>query len=399
MTTFLNLDFDKDIYWKFFRKHLLYTLLWFLGISIFVFRVDSSLLKMLPENLLWINNVVPFVFIAIVLFVMLRTRWYYNFSLVFYPLLLIFWFVPKTILNKGKIYLLSGYANFIYTRIKRYKSSIVHIVLLTSIILLLVITDSDSIRIISIVYFSFFYFKIVLKYVGQSFQPAQLFGANIDKTLDDLIKSPEHSTKIIKSFEHNKTDENLPEDERNFKRIKRLIIANSIVEILGTNLNSFKGKRAFVIAWVYQLIGFVLLTFTYYTFINLELYIVTPESFKTTLEPSLFDFFYYTMKTVTFGNIESIVPVSVLARIIEIFSFSTVGVFIFIIVTSVIFSFRQDKISANIQKATAVCTSQNDFISKHVFAEYKVDIATVLLETTSIRESVGNIKNSLERIL
>jgi hypothetical protein len=234
--------------------------------------------------------------------------------------------------------------------------------------------------------------------VKQSFQPAQLFGADIDKTLDQLIDSPEQSYKIIKSFEENKEDEKLPEDERNFKRVERLIIANSIVEFLGTNLSSFKGKRAFVISWIYQLIGFVFITFAFYTFLNFQLYHAFSDSFSVTVEPHFFDFLYYTIKTVTFGNIESLIPMSIVARIIEMLSFLTVGVFILIIVTSVIFSMRQDKINANIQKATKVCLAQNKYIVQHIQGKYNVDVNTVLNEVSSIRKSVENIRKSFERL-
>lgn len=399
MTTFLNLDIDKPIYWKFFRKHLLYSTLWILGIWILIFRGDSIFLAGIPEDLNWINNTVPFLYISVVIGVMIKTKWYYNLSIIFYPFLLIFWFIPKTVLNKGKVYLLSGYANLVFVRIKRFKSTIIHSTLMIGIILLLATTNSQIIRVVSMVYFSFVYYKVVIKYIKQSFQPAQIFGADIDKKLDGLIKSPEQSFSIIKSFEEVKADEKLPEEEKNNKRIERLIIVNSIVEFLGANLNNFKGKRAFVISWIYQLIGFVFITFTFYTFLNYQLFHAFPENYEITGEPNLFDLLYYTIKTVTFGNIESISPVGYIARTIEVLSFLTVGVFILIIVTSVIFSLRQDKINANIQKATEVCIAQNKYIAKHIQLTYNVDINTVLKEASSIRNSVENIRRSFERIL
>ncbi|MBA7586914.1 hypothetical protein ES708_28921 [subsurface metagenome] len=249
------------------------------------------------------------------------------------------------------------------------------------------------------IYLSFFYFKIVVKYIKQSVQPAQLFGTNVEKSLDSLIKEPEKSYSYIKNFEENKSDEKLSDEEKKLKRVERLIIVNSIFEYLGTNLNSFKGKRAFVISWIYQLIGFVILTLTYYTFMNFELFIIDNSNFTTTIQPTIFDFFYYTIKTITFSNIESIVPVSVLARIIEILSFFTIGVFVLIIVTSVIFSIRQDRINDNIKKATEVCLSQNEFIAQHIKLQYSMDITTVFKEAKSIKESIDNIKKAIERIL
>ena len=248
-------------------------------------------------------------------------------------------------------------------------------------------------------YLSFFYYKIVVKYVNQSFQPAQLFGVNVEKSLDTIIKSPEKSYSIIKTYEENKGDDKLPEEERNIKRVERLIIVNSLIEYLGTNLNSFKGKRAFVISWIYQLIGFIILTLSYYTFINFELFNIDKSNFLTTIEPGVFDFLYYTIKTVTFSNIESIVPQSNFAKIIEIITFLNVGVFILIIVTSVIFSLKQDRINENIQKATEVCIAQNRFIARHIKIHYQMDIESIIIETISIKKSIENIKKVIEKLL
>ena len=398
-STFINLELDKPIYWKFLLKHIFYSITWVLGIWIIIFRGDYFLFDLLPENYDWIVKIIPFVFIVFVLFFMIKSKWYYNLSLIFYPILLVFWFLPKAVLNKGKIYLLSGYLNFLYNRIKRFKSTIIHGSASIVAILLLLFTDSDIVRICSMVYFSFFYYKVVIKYIRQSLQPAKLFGANVEKSLDELIEKPEKSYTILKSFEENKSDEKLKEDERKIKRVERLIIANTLIEYLGSNLNGFKGKRAFVISWIYQLIGFVIITVTYFTFINFELFIIDNTSFKTTIEPTLFDFFYYSSKTFIFSNIESILPVSILARIIEILSFLTVGVFVLIIVTSVIFSLRQDRINENIQKATEVCLAQNKFIAQHVKIHYKMDIESVLIEAGTIKNSIENIKKTIERIL
>lgn len=325
-STFINLDIDKPIHWKFLIKHVIFSVTWILGILIVIFRGDFILTKVLPENYVWIVRIIPFVFIILVLTLMIKSKWYYNLSLIFYPFLLIFWFIPKTVLNKGKIYLLSGYVNFIFNRFKRFKSTIIHTSITILAILLLIFTDSNVVRICCMLYFSFFYYKIVIKYIRQSLQPIQLFGVNIEKSLDEFIKNPEKSHSIIKSFEESKSDEKLKEEEKRIKRVERLIIANAFIEYLGANLSGFKGKRAFVISWIYQLLGFVILTITYFTFINFELFIIDNGNFKTIIEPSLFDIFYYTVKTFIFSNIESIIPVSILARLIEIFSFLTIGV-------------------------------------------------------------------------
>lgn len=398
-STFINLDIDKPIHWRFLIKHIVFSATWILSIWIIIFRGDYFLINLLPEDYDWIIKIIPFTLIGVILIFMIKSKWYYNLSFIFYPILLTFWFIPKTILKKGKIYLLSTYIDFIYNRFKRFKSTLIHTSITVITILLLLLINSDIIRIWSMLYFSFFYYKIIVKYIRQSLQPVKLFGADIDKSLDFLIKQPEKSYALIKSFEENKSDEKLAENEIALKRVERLIIANSLIEYLGANLNGFKGKRAFVLSWLYQLFGFVIITVIYFTFLNFELYTVNNSSFNVTTGITLFDFFYYTVKTFIFANIETIFPIGVIARIIEIISFLIVGVFILIIVISVIFSLRQDKINANIQKATEVCLTQNKFIVQLIKQKYQMDIETVLEEVSSIKNSIEKVKRTIEKIL
>ena len=248
-------------------------------------------------------------------------------------------------------------------------------------------------------YFSFLYYLIVIKYIRQSLHPVKLFGINFEKKIDELINKPEKSYILVNSIADVNHDEKLNEEEKKLKKVERLIIIKSIIEHFSTNLNGFRGKRALIISWVFQILGFVAISIVYFTFLNYELFLINNSNFLTTLDPGVFDFFYYTAKTFIFSNIEAIVPISILAKIIEIISFLTVGVFIFIIVTSIIFSLRQEKVNDNIKKATEFCAVQNNFITKQVEIQYQMDIESVLLDMKTIKKSVDNIKKVIEKIL
>lgn len=397
--TFISLEIDKPTPRKFLIKHIVYSLTWIMGILILVFRGDLYLSITLSESYEWVMRIIPYIYLVLVITLMLFSKWYYSLCLLFYPTLLIFWFIPKIVLKKGKIYLLSSYVNLIVNRIKRFKSTIIHILITLFSVLLLFLTDSNVVRIISMIYFSFFYLKVVFKYIKKSLQPIQLFGINVEKAIDEVIKNPETSHSLLKSIEESKSDEKLDEEEKKVKRIIRLLKANTIIEYLAANLSGYKGKRAFIISWICQLLVFMLITVTYFTFINFELYIIDNESFKIMVEPSLFNFFYYTIKTLVFSNIESILPISIIAKIIEILSFFNVSVFAFIIIASIILSLKQDRIDNNIKKAHDVCVVQNGYIAEYIRQNYQMDIQSLLTETGIIKSSVENIKKIIEKIL
>ena len=398
MVTFLNLDIEKPVHWKFLIKHVLYSTIWILGVSILVFRVDFYLHHYLPDNLDWVIKIFPFIFLCFVFFLIFKTKWYYNLVLIFYPILVMIWFLPKMILHRGKIYLLSNYISYVFKRFKHFKRSVFHFGLFVVTIFILIITDSNIIRTLSMLIMTYFYYRYVIGYVKLSFRPAQLFGTAIDKSIGEYLESPTKKFSLVKTLEEQKSDKKLTEEEQKKKRLERLIIWNFVIESFSNNLNGFKGKKAFVISWIYQLIGFIAISLTFFTLINFELFLINNNHFTIIGNPKLFDFFYYTIKTITFNNIDNIMPLSSMAKIIEIFSFLTLGVFLLIFVTSVIFSLRQDRINENIKKATDLCIYQNEAIAEHIKLNYQTDITTVLNEAVNIRNSIENLKKVIEKI-
>jgi hypothetical protein len=245
---------------------------------------------------------------------------------------------------------------------------------------------------------SYFYFCYIASYIKKSFRSPQLFGANIEKSIEDIILSPDGGMFLIKTIEEQKVNEKLTEDDAKIKKLERLIIINFLIAYFKENLSGFNGKKAFVISWIYQMIGFLFITLSFYTFLNFELYIINSKYYTIIGTPNLFDFFYYTIKTITFNDINIIIPNSVFAKTIEILSFLTLGIFLLIIVTSIIFSLKQDRISDNVKKATELCMMQTDVIAEHIRNKYQTDIETVLRESSNIKSSLANLKQVIEKL-
>ena len=93
-----------------------------------------------------------------------------------------------------------------------------------------------------------------------------------------------------------------------------------------------------------------------------------------------------------------IIPSSPLSKIIETFTFFTLGIFLLVIITSVIFTLRQDKINENISKASDLCLQQNKAIVEHIKEAYETDITTVLNESLVIKKSLESIKKTVGKI-
>ena len=143
---------------------------------------------------------------------------------------------------------------------------------------------------------------------------------------------------------------------------------------------------------IYQLTLFLTITVAFYTFVNFELFIINSNNYSIVGSPNSFDFFYYTIKSITFSNIETIQPISVIAKVIEILSFITLGIFSLIFVVSIIYSLRQEKFSENIKQAKDFCIAQDKIISNHIKEKYNTDIQTVINKSGKIKASLEILK-------
>lgn len=398
MTPFFNISLNKPIHWIFFLRHLLYSTIWILGIAIIIFRLDLLLINTFEIVNPLLQNIFPFLFLGIVLIIMFLTKWYYNIVLIMYPILSIFWFLPKFILANGKIYLFSNYISSIFNFFKTFKRNIIELFIFVVTILLLSMTSSIIVRIVSMFIFSYFYYRFLIRYIRKSFTPPQLFGINIENAIEGIIVSPTKNMFLIKSIEDQKIDEKLPEDEANIKRIEQFIWINYIISRFKDNLIGFNGKKAFIISWIYQLVGFFIITLLFYTFLNYELFNIDADNFIISSAPRLFDFFYYSIKTITFSNINILLPSSSIAKSIEILSFLTLGIFLLIFVISIIFSLRQDRISENIKKATDLCINQTQIIDEHLRIKYKTNIDAFIMESQRIKTSLENIRKIIDTL-
>src|SRR5665647_421826 len=105
MSSFLNITLDKKIQSKFLSKHIIFSLFWIIGILIFIFRIDVVIIDKFGENLNWLKVFVPTLYFFFLILTFFFLKWYYVLAFFLYPLLMIFWFIPKSVLSIGKVYL------------------------------------------------------------------------------------------------------------------------------------------------------------------------------------------------------------------------------------------------------------------------------------------------------
>lgn len=109
-------------------------------------------------------------------------------------------------------------------------------------------------------------------------------------------------------------------------------------------------------------------------------------------------FVFYTFKTVTFSDIQNIIPVTPLAKIVEMLSFFILGVLILIIVFSIGFSLRQSKIDEDTRLIKQFCDDKSNLIRSYVKDNYNKDFNQLLKETDSIKNVIKEVRSIYDRV-
>lgn len=399
MPTFLNFNLDKKVNTNFLAKHILFSTFWIVGIMLFVFRLDLLLIEKYSSSLQWLKISLPTLYFILLTVSFFFLRWYYILAFFLYPLLLVFWFIPKTVLINGKIYLFGNYLTSVLSKLAHFKRTMFYLFWIVTTLILFATIPSNWVRWLAIFTFSFFYSRYVFKILKKSFQQPSLFGEDLEEKVREMInKNNSDESLVIKSFINQQDDEKLELSERREKQIRRSIIANHAIELLTNKLNGFKGRKAFVISWIYSSLKFLFYAVLFFWFLNVQLYKIDHSNFIFNGTMPAFDFLYYTLKTITFGDIETVKPISVLARISEISSFFTIGIFFLVIFVSVFLSLKQDKMNENVKLTTDLFQSENMTLAKYFKDQFGMELKSAIGEVKNIDESLKNLRNIINKL-
>lgn len=399
MTSFLNLDLDGKTNTKFFIKHIIFSCFWIVGILLFIFRLDILIIENYSNSFKWLKVGIPTIYFLALIISFFFLKWYYIIVFFLYPFLMLFWFIPKSILSVGKIYLFGTYVSKIFFRLSHFKQFLFGVFVFIFSFLFLITIQSNWTRWFAIVSMSYFYIIYIYRFLKNSFNQPILFKANLEDNIKKLIENtnPKESI-VVKSFINFKTDEKLSEVERKQKRLKRTIMAQYAIELLTKRLNGYRGRQAYLVSSIFGALVFFLFSIIFCWFLNFQLFKINPTNYAYIGNFPTFDFLYYTLKTITFGNIDTLKPISVIAKVTEILSFFTIGIFILVILFSFFLSMKQEKVKENVKLTTALFNSENLTITKYIQEEFGMEINSAKNEIENIDNSLKNLKSIIDKI-
>lgn len=309
------------------------------------------------------------------------------------------WIIPKYIFLKGKIYLLFEYINYVFGKIINWRKTLFEIIFCI-ILLLIIIYDHSDIKLYLILLFSTYKFwPFLVRNIFRNFKKAKEIDISTTEVLEKYKLNKSFEGSLAKSYIIQKADDSLEISIKNEKQKKRTILALYAIKTFEEKIKDFKTTQAFTYLWIFKVIFIFIFSVGYFWLLNYILFLIDPSLFVYNGETPAFDFLYYTFKTITFGDIDLVIPNSVISRSLEIISFIIFGIAILTYLLTIILSFKQESVKQKLHYSTELCKAEAEIVENYLTQELKSDFQTGIKEIENIQESMRKIRDIINRIL
>lgn len=353
----------------------------YLLINTFIINLDSILLRYMPGMLAHAINYKFFTFLIIstIFAILLKNYILLYLYILFYPLIVLFWKLPKFIYHFRSWILLLSITELITSMFSKFKIKLITTTLTLVGFLAIVSTKNSSLLTFSIVVLALLMLYLVYITIYSSFISSVFF--SMQAKMINKFQNSGFAQKLI-----------LIDDKIKDSKSKQLTKEQSTA-VLGT-LQSAVLLHRLIYFWAYQLekyrsskIGFILNGISYLwlylkliiflSFINFGIYKLDPTNFLSQND-TFISFMHYSITSLFFNEINQLTAVSDLSIIVRIFSgligYLLVGVF----ALNIIITAKQNRDDLELDSAIKAIKKEGKNLSGTIKQEYQVSTYEVI---------------------
>ncbi|WP_268036929.1 hypothetical protein [Algoriphagus sp. PAP.12] len=408
MSKFLNFEnlspFDK----KTLILHIKSFFLWFI-LGGWLFRVDEFVFESFYSVYPFLRYIVFVLLCVVVVGVFVKSQWYFILIVIFYPFLIIFWFLPKFIFYNFKLLVFYEYIITCLNWVIHWRRFVFKIVLLSSSFFVFEFLNSKIAYLFLFSCASYFYWPYFFKFFFNRFKKdSSLDYLSLDKKFHKLLSSysfDKSLSKILYIYPEDSANINKVDKSKKVKFIKnnesieRTIISLKCLESIRYDLSGSKISSSYSYFIVFKIFSYLFISLIYFWICNLTLYIVDDGSFIYKNDSVGFDFFYYTFKGLTFGDIELIKPNSTLARIIEMISFFFGGILGLIYLISVFVNIKHEEFKERVNYFIRLIDLEHKIVDQFLSKKLRINIDDYLLKHPDFEIRLKKALNFVRRLL
>lgn len=379
----------------FYLKNIFAVLFWVYSIiKVFIFDIDIYFIEKVNSKYTWLINYKFLLFLGIISALWIITRKskivYWGLYILFFPFILVFWIIPKTVYKIGSWNFGIGTINAFLSFFKSFKynfitfsgfiiSSVIilnfnnKIVLWTSLLLIIVILIIIFVNRVILVFKPSFIYKI--------------YSILLNKFLSSSKSTWTINTEIKELERAEMTEGQLQTWTTN---LQFAIIVNKSCYLLSSKLKGYQRSGINLIFNALSVVLLFLITIICFALINMALYKINPDYFRlVTVKPDFFEFFYYSFNCLCFNSINEIISISNTTRLFSMIeqSFALLLGAVFI---TLFLSIKTERESKDIDDIISKIKEQGDNMESFIQTEYKLTIGDAITELERLK--AGMIK-------
>lgn len=363
----------------YFVREILSILIWgYVIIKLFVFDIDIFIIEKMFPDYVWLVNYKFFILIGILAIIWLVTKnihiLFWSLFIFFYPVILVFWRVPKFLFKKQNWNLIFAFVDSIISFFKSFKISFIT----TSFFLIsttIILNSTNRVLLwISILFLAIIILIIYIQRLILVFKQSGIyqvysgifgfFGDYLQNTqfvaIDDAVKSMSIESmdeEQIQSWIYN---------------VQALVLYNRICLFVSKKLKSYQDSGFNVVSSVLGILFLALFTVFVFATINFGLYKIDANFYSFADAPSFFTFFFYSFNILVFNQIQEVIAATPISQVALMFEYFYI-LFLFAILVVLVFSIRNQRDADELNKVITHLKEEGIKMEGHIKEKYKLN--------------------------
>lgn len=366
-------------------------LLWlYVIVKLFIFDIDRYVIAHIASQYIWLLNFKLFIALGIVAICWLtfgnaNTLVWFLYIL-FYPLILIFWKIPKFIFKQKSWTLAFAALNSLISFGRSFKFNFILSALFLGFLAVSVAFSNRyllwgsvcGLLLLTIINFVRKFWTAlkpsgIFKFHAALFKWARNKGTPNFFALDETLRAIP-----VLSLDQQQL-------QKRTEKLQMAVLFNRVCLFSARKLQDYQNSGWQFVPSVFTILGLILFTAISFTGINMALFKLDPSLYQYTQIPTLFTFFYYSFSNLIFHEIPQLSAVTPLSESILMFqefcSFTLTVIFVVLII-----SVRGERYSAELEKVIEEIAKEGTSMEGFIKEEYQIDnIAAALIELERVK--------------
>jgi hypothetical protein len=368
-------------------REILAILFWAYAITkLFIFDIDIFLIANLAPNYIWLINYKFFILIGIlaVIFLVTKNRHILLWSLFicFYPVILFLWRIPVLVFKKKSWNLVFAFVDSVVSFFKSSKSMfIVTAIFLISTAIIFVASNSVLLW-VSLVALLVIHLWAYVQRMILVFKPSgvhQVYN-RVFSFLGDMARFRSSGTGTVatelvlseKELELSLGNMDETQIQKWTTGVQWLVLFNRICLFVARKIKSYQDSKFNIISSVFGIMMLVLYTVFLFALVNFGLFKISKNYFEFTVNPTFFNFIYYSFNNFIFNIIPEIIAKAPIAQVVSMLE-SFFALFLAVIFVSLVLSLRSQREVDELNNVIEYLTEEGIKAEGYLKTRYKLN--------------------------